>query len=224
MDLTAGARRGRLARTPLRRPRGWAFVAEAAPLRRRARLWLLRLALVGVLAVTGSLLGLRLAGPAPRETALGTVSVRVGPAWHGQVDAFIPIANWGVRVDAFSGPLRLHVEPRSVDRDALVRAAAGDRDVLSDAEQDARQVARKALLRAVVWATGGALALGAIAALAARAVGRRPLGAGLAWLLAPPACAALLSTIVLVQLHRTFVPARSEPQASTRAGRSWDSC
>ena len=163
------------------------------------------MALVGVLAVTGSLLGLRLAGPAPRETALGTVSVRVGPAWHGQVDAFIPIANWGVRVDAFSGPLRLHVEPRSVDRDALVRAAAGDRNVLSDAEQDARQVARKALIRAVVWATGGALALGAIAALAARAV-RRPLGAGLAWLLAPPACAALLSTIVLVQVHRTFDP------------------
>jgi predicted phosphodiesterase len=156
--------------------------------------------------VTGTLVGLRLAGPAARETALGTVSVRVAPAWHGQVDAFIPIANWGVRADAFSGPLRLHVEPRSVDREALLRAAAGDGGVLSDAEKDARQVAHGALLRALRWATGGALVLGAAAALAARALGRRSLGAGLAWLLAPPACAVLLCALVLLRVQSTFDP------------------
>jgi hypothetical protein len=166
----------------------------------------LRLALVVVLAVTGSLVGLRLAGSAARETALGTVSVRVGPAWHGQVDAFIPIANWGVRAEAFSGPLRLHVEPRSVDREAVLRAAAGDGSVLSDTERDARQVAHGALLRALRWATGGALALGLAAALAARAVGRRSLGAGLGWLLAPPACAALLCALVLLRVQSTFDP------------------
>ncbi len=179
--------------------------AEAGSRRRRARLWLLRLALVGLLAVTGSLVGLRLAGPATRETALGTASVRVGPAWHGEVDAFIPIANWGVRVDAFSGPLRLHVEPRSVNREALLLAAAGDRNVLSDAEKDARQVARAALLRALAWATAGALVLGSAAAVAVRAFGGS-LGRAVAWLLAPPACAALLSGVVLFRVQHTFDP------------------
>jgi predicted phosphodiesterase len=206
MDLRAGARRGRLARRPLLRPRGWASGAVAASLRRRARLWLVRLALVGLLAVTGSLVGLRLAGPTARETALGTVSVRVGPSWHGQVDAFIPIANWGVRADAFSGPLTLHVEPRSVDREALLRAAGGERSVLSDAERDARRVAHRALLRALAWAVGGALAFGLAAVLAARTLGRRSLGRSVAWLLAPPACAALLAAVVLVRVQHTFDP------------------
>jgi predicted phosphodiesterase len=164
------------------------------------------LAIVVVLAVSGSLVGLRLAGPVARDTALGTVSVRVGAAWHGQVDAFIPIANWGVRAEAFSGPLSLHVEPRSVDREALLRAAAGDRSVLTEAEEDARRVARGALLRALGWAVAGALGLGFAALLAARALGRRSLGVGLALLLAPPACAALLSAVVLMRVQDTFDP------------------
>ena len=162
------------------------------------------------LAAAGSLLGLRLAGPSARETALGTVSVRVGPAWQGHVDAFIPIANWGVRANAFSGPLRLHLEPRSVDREALLRAASGDRSVLHEAEQDARQAAHRALLRAVVWAIGGALALGVAAMLAARAVGQRSLRTSMAWVLAPPGLAALLSMAVLLRVEGTFNPSAFE--------------
>ena len=79
------------------------------------------------------MLGLRVAGPTARDTALGTVSLRVRPAWEGRVDAFIPIANWGIRVHAFNALLELHLEPRSVDRQALIRAASGDRDVLAEA-------------------------------------------------------------------------------------------
>lgn len=161
---------------------------------------------VALLAVLGMALGLRTAGPSPSHTALGTVSMRVGPALHGEVDAFIPIADWGVRADAFSAPVRLHVEPRSVDRDAVIRAASGDAAVLEDAEADARQAARHALIRALLWSVAGAFALGVAAALLARAVGRRSLLESAAWLLAPTVLAAALSTIVLLRVQHTFHP------------------
>jgi hypothetical protein len=89
--------------------------------------WMALVVGTAALAVVGALLGLRLAGPATSQTALGEISVRVDPATNGHVDAFIPIADWGIRADAFSGPVVLHVEPRSVDRQALIRVGAGDR-------------------------------------------------------------------------------------------------
>ncbi len=178
---------------------------------RRARLrsippWLLKAALVLAVGLVGVLAGMRAAGPTARETALGTVSVRVSPAWHGEVDAFIPIANWGVRANAFSAPLRLHVEPRSVDREALIRAAAGDAAVLREAENDARKAARQALLRALVWSVCGAVALGLAAALVARALGARSALHLAGWVVAPVAFAALLSTVVLLRVEHTFHP------------------
>jgi predicted phosphodiesterase len=161
---------------------------------------------VAAIALLGSVLGLRLAGPVAHETALGTVSVRIAPAWHGRVEAFIPLANWGIRAAAFSGPLELHVEPRSVDRDALVRAAAGNRSVLRVAEDDARRLARDALLRAAGWAVVGAAALGAVALAARRALGRGSARAQLAWLIAPTVFAAMLSGAVLLRVEHTFDP------------------
>ena len=117
--------------------------------RRRALLgWLSRLALVIVLAVAGIVLGLRGAGATTHGTSLGVISLRVEPAWHGEVEAFIPIVDWGVRAHAFSAPVRLHVEPRSANRGALLSAASGKQSVLKQAERDARTAARGALARA----------------------------------------------------------------------------
>jgi hypothetical protein len=161
---------------------------------------------VAAIALLGSVLGLRLAGAVARETALGTVSVRIAPAWHGRVDAF-PLADWGIRAAAFSGPVELHVEPRSIDRNALVRAAAGNRSVLRDAEDDARRLARDALLRAAGWAVVGAAALGAVALAARRALGRGSARGQLAWLIAPTVSAAVLSGAVLLTVEHTFNPA-----------------
>ena len=127
------------------------------------------LAAVIALAVCGTILGLRLQRPVTVDTALGSVSVRVTPAWSGSVDAFVPLADWGIRVDAFDAPFELHVEPRRVDRRALIEAASGDRRVLRQSEQDARDAAGHVLATAVLWAAAGALALGLVAALAALA-------------------------------------------------------
>ncbi len=170
--------------------------------------WVAVVVATAVLAVAGGLLGLRLAGPTTSETALGEISVRVDPATNGHVDAFIPIADWGIRADAFSGPVVLHIEPRSVDRQALIRVGAGDRAVLRQAEVDARSAARHALARALLWAVLGALAAGVVAALVVRGV--RPNQsrlALLAWLLAPPLWAALLGFASLLRTEDTFTPA-----------------
>ncbi len=183
---------------PRRRGGGWGA----------ARSWLFRAAATAVLAVAGALLGLRLAGPHTTGTALGQISVRVEPALNGHVDAFIPIADWGIRADAFSAPIALHVEPRTVDRQALIRLGAGDRSLLTQAEADAHAAARSALLRALVWAVAGALLLGVGAALAARAVRPAlPRRALAMWLLAPPLWATALGFGVLLRTEGTFTPA-----------------
>lgn len=114
--------------------------------------------------VAGLLLGLRVAGPVERPTSLGVVSLRAEPARHGEVEAFIPLANWGVRARAFDAPLQLHVEPRTLNRQAVIRAAAGDRGVLRGAQRDAERAARHALIRAALWALGGALLAAALGA------------------------------------------------------------
>ena len=201
------APRGRLAgilRRPGARARHAAHVLPAAGTRGRAVLrWLGRLALVIVLALGGILVGLRAAGTTTRVTALGVISLRVEPVWHGEVEAFIPIVDWGVRAHAFSAPVRLHVEPRSADRGALLSAASGQQTVLSTAERDARTAARGALVRALLWAVGGAFLLSVAAALVALGY-RRSIRRALGWLLAPPLLAAALSIGVLLRIESSF--------------------
>lgn len=126
--------------------------------------WTFRALLVALLAVAGMVLGLRLAGPAERETALGVVSLRVSPALDGKVDAFIPLADWGIRADAFRAPLVIHVEPRSIDRQAVIRAAGGEQEVLAATQADATGAAADALLRGLLWALAGAAAVALLAA------------------------------------------------------------
>jgi predicted phosphodiesterase len=157
--------------------------------------WGLRCLAVIALAVVGMLVGLRLAGPTERETALGVVQLRVAPGLNGTVDAFIPLANWGVRAEPFSAPLVIHVEPRAIDRQAVIRAADGERTVLAAAQRDAEEAAGDALVRALLWAIGGALAAGILAALLLR---RR-------WpALAVPLVATLVGGLALLRADSTF--------------------
>ena len=161
-------------------------------------------AAVLALAVGGILLGLRASGHTTRDTAIGSLSVTISPSIHGQVDAFIPIADWGVRAHAFRAPLLIHVEPRSVERGAVISAAGGNGTVLAEAERDARHAARTALLRAYLWALAGALLLGVVAALALahRPEVRRRLVVATA--IGPPICAFLICGVVLLRMATTF--------------------
>jgi predicted phosphodiesterase len=157
-----------------------------------------------VLAIAGILLGLRASGHTTRHTSIGTISITIGPSLHGQVDAFIPIADWGVRAHAFQAPLKVHVEPRAVERGAVISAAGGNGTVLAQAERDARHAARTALLRAFLWALAAALALGVVAALALahRPEVRRRLVVLTA--VGPAACATLICGVVVFRMVSTF--------------------
>ncbi len=183
---------GRTRRRP--RPPSW------RALRRGAALAACALAL----AFAGLLLGLRAAGTTTYRTAIGTISFSIQPAWHGQVDAFIPIADWGIRAHAFQVPLKIHVEPRAVQRGAVLSAAGGNGTVLAVAERDARRAARSALLNAYLWAIAGALLVGGVAALALAhrpSVGRRLL---IGTAVAPALLAAAIGAAVLLRLSATF--------------------
>ena len=127
------------------------------------------------LALTGVFVGLRLASPGEYETELGRVSVRVAPATHGIVEAYVPLADWGVRFHAFSAPMRLHIEPRTVQRDVVLRAASGARAPVSATESALRSAVRRTVLRTLRFAIGGAaiVALGLGLALAAFGERRR---------------------------------------------------
>ena len=141
--------------------------APSPRLRRR----LLALLLGAALAVAGLVIGLRLAGPMETETGLGRASLNVAPDAGGNVDAFVPIADWGIRADTFAAPFRLEFEVRSVDRPAAVGAASGDREVLDGIEHELESAARTAALRAFGWGIAVSLILAGVAWLAVR---RRP--------------------------------------------------
>ena len=115
-----------------------------------------------LLAFGGVWIGVRLASPGEYDTELGRISVRVTPSSHGELDAFIPLADWGVRARPYSGPVKIHVEPRTVDREMVLRAAGGDQDLLSAAVHDLREAVRRATLRALRSALLGAVAVALI--------------------------------------------------------------
>lgn len=118
------------------------------------------LALVAAaLVVAGMVLGLRLAGSMPAETTIGRVTFEIRPSLTGDAEAIVPVADWGLRADAFDAPFRIRAELRYLDRPAVLRAAEGDRAVLSAAEQGLRDGARSAVLRAFGWGAGTALVL-----------------------------------------------------------------
>ena len=156
--------------------------------------------LAGVaLAVVGTVAGLRLAGPMETETELGRASLNIAPDVGGNVDAFVPIADWGIRADTFAAPFRLEFEVRSVDRPAAVGAASGDRAVLTGLEGELEEAARDASVRAFAWGVAVTVVLAFLLWLAIR---RRP-GALLIPLTAV-AVSALGSALCLALAAATF--------------------
>ena len=113
-----------------------------------------------MIAVGGSVLGLRLelAG-ADRDRGPDEVSIDVTPSTSGEVEAFIPLADWGVRSNVFTAPIKVRAELKSVNRAALLRLAEGNTELLSATEQQLKDGARKAVIRAVAWAAGTVLLL-----------------------------------------------------------------
>jgi len=114
---------------------------------RRALLALSVLAGCAALAVGGLWLGFRLSTPGIYGSALGTASFQLEASARGGVEVFIPLADWGLRAHAFSAPLKLHVEARVLNRQALIAAAQGDRGVLRSTAKALTADGRRAIDR-----------------------------------------------------------------------------
>jgi predicted phosphodiesterase len=101
----------------------------------------------------------------------------------GAIDVYIPIADWGVRADAYRVPLLISLRFRSVDRQAALtalRSGVAARAQLEAVERDLEALVRAELRRAALLALLGAAAGGAVAGLVLRS--RR----GRRWLLLGP--------------------------------------
>jgi predicted phosphodiesterase len=124
--------------------------------------WPVRLGLVAicvVLATAGAALALQAAPSSVDRVALGTVSTEVRPAWRGQLDAYVPLVDWGVRVHPFHAPLAIRLEFRAVDRDAALaalRSGSATKANLQDLEQGLDRAVRAALRRSALFALLGA--------------------------------------------------------------------
>ena len=138
----------------------------------RARLPLAVLGLF-LVALAGIGLGLRVAGPETYSTPLGTVRLEVDANIRGEIDAYVPLADWGVRAHAFTAPVRLRAEIRSLRREGVLSAASGDERILKEARASADEAAAKVLRRALLFGLLGAVVAAAILALALVAA-RRP--------------------------------------------------
>lgn len=129
------------------------------------------LSLLAALAIAalGIFLGTRLAGPAEAETPLGRVSLDAVPSFSGAIDAYVPIADWGVRAESFDAPIELRAEVRSIDRSGAIAVAGGSGDALDDAVAELRDAARAEVLRSAAFGLAGVV----IVALVAWGVWRR---------------------------------------------------
>ena len=143
---------------------------------RRLVSWVALGALGVVLAAASMALGWRLAGPDESDTALGRVSFEVVPdTSFGVVDAYVPIADWGIRVNAFDAPYELHLEIRSLNRKGAIETAGGDLGDIEATRDELRDSAEGAVLRGFAWGLGATFAVALILWLLRTRF--RPLGA-----------------------------------------------
>jgi predicted phosphodiesterase len=96
------------------------------------------------------------------------VRLDVDPGHAGALDIYAPLVDWGVRFHGVRLPVRLKVDVRSVDRDAVVRVAqAGNLDVTA-VRQEATDAVRSFIVTLLVAMLVAGSALGCLVALAVR--------------------------------------------------------
>jgi len=131
---------------------------------------------VAFCALAGAWAAPRIAGPATYETDLATLRVAAAvsvPDERG-VSFFVPVANWGLRAHVFGAPVQVSIEPRAINRAAVVRAVTGDGGAeVALVRQDIDRALRGLAVRTVLLMLGGALVGGLLALLVWHLLGVR---------------------------------------------------
>ena len=163
---------------------------------RRTLGWALGVLAATALAAAAMVAGWRIAGPVESETALGRVAFEVSADKFGEVDAYVPIADWGIRANAFDSPFELKLEIRSLDRPGALNAAGGDREAVDDTRSDLERAAKSAVIRGFAFGLGAVLLVAAVLWLL-RSRWRR-LGFAAAWVAAVGVIGAVASLALAV--------------------------
>jgi hypothetical protein len=141
---------------------------------------------------------------ADRELSVGTVRLSVQPGHPGALDLYVPVVDWGVRFGGVRLPVRLSVDVRSVDRDAVADLAGGGALDVAAVREEATAAARSffGVLLGVMLV--GGLVFGGLVALALRS--RR--GPRLRFLVAAALLATVATTTAVPRRVRTISRAR----------------
>ena len=100
--------------------------------------------------------------------SVGTVRLDVDPGHAGALDVYVPLVDWGVRFGGVRLPVRLKVDVRAVDREAVVRVAqAGNLDVEA-VREEATDAVREFIIVLLVSMVLAGSAFGALVVFAVR--------------------------------------------------------
>ncbi len=141
---------------PARHGRTWRAAARA-------------LTLVAVIAATlaGSYLAL-VSYTQVRALSVGEIHLSVSPGHKGALDVYVPLVDWGARFESIRLPVRLRVDVRTVDREALQRVADGAQFDVGGVRTEARDAIASYLRALILVVTLCGLALGLLTAFAVR--------------------------------------------------------
>jgi predicted phosphodiesterase len=108
-----------------------------------------------------------------RRLDVGTVRLSVDPGHDGALDLYVPLVDWGVRFPVVRLPVRVSVDVRAVDRNAVVKLAESGRLTAATVRTQARDALAYYLRLAILVSVAAGLAFGILVAFAVRG-GRGP--------------------------------------------------
>ncbi|WP_210491971.1 metallophosphoesterase family protein [Patulibacter sp. SYSU D01012] len=130
------------------------------------------------------------------QLSVGQVRLSVEPFHRGALDVYVPLVDWGVRYRAIRLPVRLQVDVRTVDRDAVKRVAEQGRLDARRVQAEARD-AIASYFRALILVVAVS---GALVGLLVAAAVRSRAGPRLRWTSGTAVGVSVLLVVALVVL------------------------
>ncbi len=121
-----------------------------------------------VLATLGAGIGALATFRLDRDLEVGKVRMGIDLGRSGSLDLYVPLVDWGVRFPVVRAPVRISLDVRSIDRDAITRLADGGELGVEEVRVQARDALATYLRLALLVSAASALGFGALVAIAVR--------------------------------------------------------
>ncbi|MFL5885922.1 MAG: metallophosphoesterase family protein [Thermoleophilaceae bacterium] len=129
-----------------------------------------------------------------KRLSVGTVTLSTTPFHRGALDIYVPLVDWGVRFRSMRFPARIHVDVKSVNRDAANRIAGGADVDVKGLRKEANHAIASYLRVLLGLVAAAALAAGLAAAFVLRSRG----GPRIRWLVATAAGTTIVGFVALL--------------------------